>query len=207
MRRFVRGLTGFLRAVVLWGAGVGLLAIGLGRAWPAGEGMEGVRRLAEAAAPWRVHAIAGGVGLILLELLHGWTRPRTRRSPDELTFRPEGGPVISLKTSAVREAIARVAAEFDCVEEMRTEVSRGRGGVDLDLTVRVAAGTVIPVLCTELQNRAREVVAGEIGLFDLREVRVHVEDWAAAVPRLAPVAVQPEAPGGGAGAADPEDLP
>lgn len=173
MKKLFHGVTGCVRFLILLALGLSLLTFTLGGT-RFGE-QDCWLWVLDALRPFRVHAMAAGGGILILELLHLLARPRPGRCPDELTFKSKGGE-ITVKTEAIRVAIARVADEFDCVESMDTTVTRSHGGVDLDLTVRVIAETPIPVLCNDLQNRAREVVAQQIGLFELRQVRVHVLD-------------------------------
>jgi uncharacterized alkaline shock family protein YloU len=50
------------------------------------------------------------------------------------------------------------------------------GGVDVQLDVKVKAGAQIPELCRMLQDRTRECIKQNVGLSEVREVRVRVQE-------------------------------
>lgn len=194
MKKFFHGVTGFCRFLILAGLGLGLLALTV-----AGNrcgGQDCWLWLLESLGPYRFQVMAAGGGIVILECLHLLTRPRPGKTPEAFSIKSKGG-TLSFRTEAVRDALARVATEFDSVAEMETRVTQFRNQLDLDLDVRVVAGSSIPDLCEDLQKRTREVAAQEIGLFKLRQVRVHIRDLLqpeSSVPLSAPAPVTPPPP-------------
>ncbi|MBU0677395.1 MAG: alkaline shock response membrane anchor protein AmaP [Verrucomicrobia bacterium] len=117
------------------------------------------------------------IGYIILTLLFLMTAiTRKPKREDTLTFKGEGGTV-SINVKAVSDFIAKLGDEFAAVLGLKPDIRpRSGGGMDVDIDVKVRAGTQIPELCRLLQERVRESVHESLGISNVRSVRVNVRD-------------------------------
>jgi hypothetical protein len=123
-------------------------------------------------------ALNGAAALLLLVALYLLTGIRRRAAAEEfVTFESEGGSV-SISMTAIRDCIARLREEFAAVLELRPSLRGAGGTLDVELDVRVRSGTQIPELCKLLQDRVRENMKENLGLPDVRSIRVRVREIA-----------------------------
>jgi len=124
----------------------------------------------------RLNALGAGAAILLLVLLYGMTGPRPRRFAEPfITFKNEGGSV-SVSTRAIGEVVSRVGDEFAAVVGLESVVRPARGSIEVGLDVKVRGGTQIPELCRMLQERVRETIRENLGLTEIRGVKVTVRE-------------------------------
>jgi hypothetical protein len=171
--RFLHGLIGFvlfvlLAATALW---VGNAAFSAG-AWE--QAIEQLR-------PARFWALDGAVVFLILIGLYLLTGRRRRQREQFISFDNEGGAV-SISIQAVRDFLARLADEFAAVVSLDPVIRSTNGAIEIELNVRVRAGTQIPELCRLLQDRVRESVKENLGLSEIRGVKISVREIVASPP-------------------------
>ena len=117
-------------------------------------------------------------GIVLLALVIVYLITGIRRKPEGeqyLAF-SSNGTTVSILLKAVNEFIGKIGDEFAAIVYLRPSVRpRGRS-IDITLDIRVLAGTQIPELCQLLQERVRESVRQNLGLSEIKRIRVQVKD-------------------------------
>ena len=168
MRRLVHGLLGLLLLLVVLGHGVALIHMAYSpTCWAAGlEALQTERG-------WALLAGLAVLGLLVAYLITG-IRPRT--GGDQYLSYTRNGATVSILLRAVTDFITRIGDEFAAVVAMKPRVRpRGRT-MEVDLELRIKAGTQIPELCQLLQERVRESLAQDLGLTDIKRIRVQVKE-------------------------------
>lgn len=169
MKRFIHFLVGALILAIIVGQGALLIHLSFNQA----EWIEYIDRLREQRG-WGSLIGFAWIALVAVYLITGIRR----RSPDGeeyLAYR-QNGATVSILMRAVNEFIAKIGDEFAAIVSMKPTIRpRGRS-IDVDLDIRVQAGTQIPELCQLLQARVRDSVRENLGLADIKKVRVHVKD-------------------------------
>lgn len=128
----------------------------------------------------RYLVMGAGAALLLLVLLYILTASKPRRLIEPfITFENESGSV-SVSTRAIGEVVARAGDEFAAVMGLESAVRPVGGSIEVTLDVRVRGGTQIPELCRMLQDRVREIIRENLGLTDIRGVRITVREIVAA---------------------------
>lgn len=155
----VTALIGLL--VVFAGAALVRLAMGAG--------------LPPALAGWtaREPLLAAAAGMFLIGLVLLWilTAVAAQTARACVAFRQEGGEV-RVEIEAVRTFVARLAAEFPSVTQLRPTVTLRGGRLHMDLICRVRGGTPLPELSRALQARAAEAVRTALGVAEVGPVKV-----------------------------------
>lgn len=121
--------------------------------------------------------------VICLMLLYVLTGLNVPRKIQYLAYDNEGGAV-SISLAAVEGFLARLAGEFAAVVSLAPRLRLIVNQVDVQLDIRVKAGAQIPELCKMLQDAARTTLREKVGISDIREVRVRVQEIV--VPQTAP---------------------
>lgn len=120
---------------------------------------------------------AMGVGgiMALLSLLYlvtfGPRRPKARY----ISF-DSGNGSVSISANAVREYIRKLSGEFSAVVSIDPKIRSEKNSISIDLNVNLVAGARIPELSQALQNRVRESLRDGLGIDDVKEVRVLVQE-------------------------------
>lgn len=116
----------------------------------------------------------GGI-MVLLSLLHlvtfGPRRPKARY----ISF-DSGEGSISISVSAVRDYVRKLGDEFGAVVGIDPKVRSDKTGISIDLDVKLQTGARIPELSQALQNRIREGVRDGLGIAEVREVKVRIQE-------------------------------
>ena len=163
LRRVVR----LLVLIALLAAGVALLAAALSpQRWADIQAMGARGR--------EIWVWIGG-GLLVMGVIFAASEYRTRRRERFLSFDNEGGAV-SISTEAMADYITKLSTEFPSVVRMRPHVKPTRNGVDLQIDVKVKAGSQVHEVCELLQQRVRERVVDGLGISEIRRVEVNVRD-------------------------------
>jgi len=122
-------------------------------------------------------AIAG----LLLILLYRFSASRRSRDLEFISFDGKDGPV-SISVRAVRDFIEKLADNFVAIKSMQPKLITRHGRVQVDLDLRVQAGTRVPELCQALQENVRESLSEGLGLADVKKIRVTVKEIMPAEP-------------------------
>ena len=165
--KIINRIAGFVLLLVVIGAGLSLAVNAR-----SGETWSGF-----ASVLTEYRAVVGGVGvamlcLCLIFLLSAIPR---RKNQQYLSFDGEGGTV-SISTAAIAEYVARVAGEFPSIIKMKPEVIPARNNIDVHAYLQIKDGPDIHEVCELLQKRIREVLAGSLGINEVRKVEVSIKD-------------------------------
>lgn len=152
-----------------------LVAAGLGTLSMAFQGDEAWKQLLLELEGRRVEAILVGLGLVVMVLLYALTALRMPDASQYLAYDIEGGTV-SISLKAVENFLARLAGEFAAVDALEPTLRASKGSVQVQLDVKVKSGAQIPELCRMLQERARATIRDKVGISDVQEVRVRVQE-------------------------------
>lgn len=161
-------LLGLVLFLVLLAAGLGLLSMAF-------QGDEAWKQLLAELETRRVEAILACLGLVAVILLYGLTALRMPESSHYLAYDIEGGTV-SISLKAIENFLARLADEFAAVDALEPSLRAQKGSVQVQLDVKVKAGAQIPELCRMLQDRARVTIREKVGISEVQEVRVRVQE-------------------------------
>jgi len=117
-----------------------------------------------------------GVVLLLLAIIYLLSGFRRRGGTDQfISFEGEGGTVcISMK--AVRGFLSRIGDEFAAVLSLEPVISSSSGSMQVELDLRVKSGTQIPELCRLLQERVREKIRENLGITEIKNVKINVRE-------------------------------
>jgi len=116
-----------------------------------------------------------GISLLCLALIYLLSAIPRKKHQKYLSFDSEGG-TLSISTAAIAEYVARVAGEFPTIVKMKPEVIPARNTIDIHAYVQIKDGPEIHEVCELLQKRIREVLAGNLGITDVRKVQVSVKE-------------------------------
>jgi len=118
-----------------------------------------------------------GIGalMVLIALLYlvtfGPRNPKMRY----ITFESGEGSV-SISVNAVREYIRKLSGEFSAVVDIDPRITAEKDRIRMDLNVDLVAGVRIPELSAALQNRVRESLREGLGITDIAEIKVRVQE-------------------------------
>lgn len=168
-------MTRFLH--VLSGAVIWFLFAAIGGALIYANGLrveEGILGLFYFSERWYEAMGAGGI-VVLLSLLHlvtfGPRRPRVRY----LSF-DSGDGSVSISVNAVRDFIRKLGDEFGAVVGIDPKIRAEKDAISIDLDVKIQTGTRIPEFSQMLQNRVREGIRDSLGIAEVREVKVRIQE-------------------------------
>lgn len=168
MKRIVHVLIGLLLLAILIGQGALLIHMGLSQ-----DHWTGCIDMVRQQRGWGVLA---GVGLLALVIVYLGTMFNRRPQGEQYLAFKHNGDTVSILLRAVCEFIGKIGDEFAAIVSMKPTVHPRGKSIDIDLDLRVKAGTQIPELCQLLQERVRESVRINMGLADIKRIRVHVKD-------------------------------
>lgn len=115
------------------------------------------------------------LGAVFLSALYALSGIRVKEKVKYLAYDLEGGGSVSISLHAMQEFLARLSDEFAQIVSLKPEVRAANGGVDIQMDVTVKAGSQIPELCRMLQDRARECIKQNVGVAEIRDIRVRVQ--------------------------------
>jgi hypothetical protein len=171
--KFLRLIVGFALFVILVAGAAYLVHAALTRdSW---EQAIGIIRAS------RRQALEGAVVVLLLIALYLLTGIRRGKGEPFITFETEGGSV-SISMKAIRDFLIRVGDEFAAVVSLDPAIRATSGSMEVELNLRVKAGTQIPELSKMLQERIRESIKDNLGLTDVRAIRISVREIVASPP-------------------------
>jgi len=123
----------------------------------------------------RAWLIFGPIAALFLALIYALSGFRSPERVQYLAYDIEGGAV-SISLKAIENLVARLGDEFAAVVSLHPKIRANNGAVDVQLDVKVKAGAKIPELCKMLQDRTRESISANVGISDVKEVRVRVQE-------------------------------
>jgi uncharacterized alkaline shock family protein YloU len=160
------GLGDFITTVLL-------LAIGAGLIYGSAFEPEVGQQIAEAL---KTPAVSGGLGLILiLSVLLRWIGSCRKEKSAFIDFDSDDGNV-GISTNAICDFIERIGKEFAAVKSIESKLVKGKGSLDIALSVKVMSGNKIPELSHVLQQRVRESVRESLGLDEIRNITIKVQE-------------------------------
>jgi len=168
MKRFVHWLFGLLVMLALVGIAGTVMNYAL-------QGEESWQSFVNCLASSRDEAFMAGGAVLLSMLVYLLSGVSSRRPVDYLVFKGRNGKV-SVKVQTVNDYIAQIADEFADVLSMEPRLTPASGTVEVDLDVRVKAGTQIPEMSSLLQDRVRAAVKEHVGLFEVKKVRINIDE-------------------------------
>lgn len=136
-------------------------------------------------AAYRLETLCAAAGTLILIVLFLLTGVRRHKAEPVVSFENEGGSVtVSIK--ALQDYLVKLGGEFAAVLDLRPRVRAGAGGaMDIELDIKVRSGTQLPELSRLLQTRVRESITGDLGLLEVKNVRVNVREIVVPPPEKA----------------------
>ena len=128
--------------------------------------------------------VAGG-GLLAIVLIYLGTFGRGRSRKRYISFESENGSV-SISINAVRDFVRKIGDEFGAVVSMDPKIYPGKNTISIDLNVKIQTGSRLPELSEMLQGRVRESIRDGLGIVEVRDIKVKVQEIVG-VPPSAPV--------------------
>lgn len=122
-----------------------------------------------------LYVASGGGVIICLLVLYVLTGLNVPGRVQYLAYDNEGGAV-SISLKAVEGFLARIAGDFSQVVALQPTLRLIVNQVDVQLDIKVRAGAQIPELCKMLQEATRACLNDNVGISDIREVRVRVQE-------------------------------
>ena len=150
-----------------------VLAIGAGLIYGSQFNVEVGQQIAEAL---RTPFIATGLGAVLiLSVLLRWVGGCRKSKETFIDFQSDDGSV-GISTKAIQDFIERIGQEFAAVKSIESRLSKGKGGLDIAVGVRLLSGNKIPELSQVLQQRIRESVRESLGLEEVGKITIQVKE-------------------------------
>ncbi len=175
MKRVTHVLMGLLLFTILIGLGAGLVYMPYDQeSW--GRCLDALR----AQPGWATLAGIVWLAFIAVYLITGIQR---RPTGDQYLAFKNNGATVSILLRAVNEFISRIGDEFAAIVSMKPSIRPRGSSIAVDLDLRVKAGTQIPELCQLLEERVRESVRQNLGISDIKRVRVNVKDIVGDTPK------------------------
>lgn len=130
--------------------------------------------------------VAAGVGLVMvLSVILRWVGGLRKEKSTFIDFHSEDGSV-GISTKAICDFIERVGKEFSGIKSIDSKLVTAKGAVDIVLGVKVASGNKIPELSHVLQQRVRESVRESLGLEEIRNITIKVQEIVGDPEKTAP---------------------
>jgi len=129
-------------------------------------------------------AIGIGIGVVLIcvVLFRLIMLGRPKAKSHFLTYDSEDGSV-GISSKAVRDFIEQIGNEFAGIKSLESNLHMDGAAVDVELNVKVLAGNRIPELTHVLQKRVRESVREALGLDEIRNIKIKVQEIVGEAPR------------------------
>ena len=117
-------------------------------------------------------ASAAMLFLVVLYLMTGVKRPAREQF---ISFENDGGTV-SISIRALVDVIVKLGDEFAAILSLNPKVCPQGDSIDVEMDVRVRSGTQLPELFRLLQNRVRESINEEMGLSEIKGIKINVRE-------------------------------
>lgn len=122
--------------------------------------------------PW-VGAALGAI--LILSVVLRWVGGCGGKKESFIDFNSDDGSV-GISTNAICDFIERIGKEFSAIKSVDSKLNSSKGAVDIVLSVKVASGNKIPELSHVLQQRVRESVRESLGLEEIRNITIKVQE-------------------------------
>jgi uncharacterized alkaline shock family protein YloU len=122
--------------------------------------------------PW-IGAALGAV--LILAVVLRWVGGGRKKKDTFIDFESDDGNV-GISTKAIQDFIERVGKEFAAIKSIESQLVQDKGALDIAMSVRVMSGNKIPELSHVLQQRVRESVRESLGLDDIRNITIKVQE-------------------------------
>ena len=120
--------------------------------------------------------VGAGLGTILiLSVILRWIGGCRRQKDAFINFHSDDGSV-GISTKAICDFIERIGKEFSAIKSIDSKLTGSKGAVDILLSVKVISGNKIPELSHVLQQRVRESVRESLGLEEIRNITIKVQE-------------------------------
>lgn len=124
----------------------------------------------------RIHVLWASIGTLVFVILFWMTAGRPKKDGDEyLTFDTDAGS-ISISIKAIHDFLKKLTDEFAAVLSLEPALRSSGGGLDVLLDIRVRSGVEIPELCRMLQDRVKESLSVNLGVSEVKAVRITVRE-------------------------------
>ena len=122
--------------------------------------------------PW----VGTGLGAVLiLSVVLRWVGGFRKTKDAFIDFHSDDGSV-GISTRAICDFIERIGKEFSAIKSIDSKLTGSKGAVDILLAVKVLSGNKIPELSHVLQQRVRESVRESLGLEEIRNITIKVQE-------------------------------
>jgi uncharacterized alkaline shock family protein YloU len=123
-----------------------------------------------------VPLVGTGLGAVLiLSVVLRWVGGFRKPKDAFINFHSDDGSV-GISTKAICDFIERIGKEFSAIKSIDSKLTSGKGSVDILLSVKVMSGNKIPELSHVLQQRVRESVRESLGLEEIRNITIKVQE-------------------------------
>jgi len=119
--------------------------------------------------------VIAGLVLILMVLTYLGTFGSSRPSKRFISFDSDNGSV-SISVNAVRDFVRKIGDEFGAIISMDPQIRSEKNMISIDLNVKLQTGSRIPELSQMLQDRVRESIRDGLGIVEVREIKVKVQE-------------------------------
>jgi uncharacterized alkaline shock family protein YloU len=116
-----------------------------------------------------------GLLLILSVLLRLASKQKAHEKDRFINFEADGGSV-AVSTKAIRDFIEHICKEFSAVKSIDSKLLKNKNAIDIAINIKVASGSKIPELSHMLQQRVRESVRESMGLEEIRNITITVQE-------------------------------
>lgn len=118
----------------------------------------------------------GALGvLLILSVVLRWVGGFGRKKKAFINFQSDDGSV-GISTKAIQDFIERVGKEFAAIKSIQSELTQKKGTLDIAVSVKVRSGSKIPELSQMLQQRIRESVRESLGLEEIGNITIKVQE-------------------------------
>lgn len=166
--KWLHRLTGLVLLVVLAGSGAWVFVTALqgGASWGA---------FLDAAREQRIHVLIGGAFVGVGLLVYVLTCRAGKSNVHYLSYETEQGN-ISISLKALQEFLSHLKSDFPSIISLNPRVTAHDETLDVLLEVRIKAGAPIPEVSRMLQERARSLIQEKVGVSDIRDIEVKIEE-------------------------------
>ena len=120
--------------------------------------------------------VSVGLGLILiLSVVLHWVGGFGRKKNHFINFESDDGSV-GISTKAIQDFIERIGKEFAAVKSIESTLHKNKNSLDIAISVKVVSGNKIPELSQVLQQRVRESVRESLGLEEIGNITIQVQE-------------------------------
>ena len=122
-----------------------------------------------------IFGAAVGLFLMLTVFLRIASASKHRAKNSFINFDSEDGSV-GISTKAIQDFIERVGKEFAAIKSIESTLYKNKNSLDIAISVKVISGNKIPELSQVLQQRVRESVRESLGLEEIGNITIQVQE-------------------------------